>query len=215
MNGHIPSKIARVLSFSLVLVALRGQDDLREKSKRLQAFLFAGKFDEAEPLVRESLRQVPEEIYFLSQLDMVLNGQGKYRDADHVRDRIRTIWEKKYKDKWIAKGAPISESSWSRIMAASKDYYVNGAEYFIPRVLEGRSDDPLAIVAFYKVIALPKEGSGPPRIFQLDKARAETNYFLEEYAGRRTSMVATYKNKKPDIRALVPDAVAYLDRKGK
>jgi hypothetical protein len=62
--------------------ALSGQEGLVDKSKKIEHFLLNGKFDEAEPLVRDCLRQAPEEIYFLSQLDMVLNGQGKYHDAD-------------------------------------------------------------------------------------------------------------------------------------
>jgi hypothetical protein len=197
--------------FFAAAVALTGQEALIEKSKTIQQFLLNRKFDEAEPLVRDCLRQAPEEIYFLSQLDMVLNGQAKYHDADAVGDRIRTIWVKKYKDKWLSKGAPISESSWARMMSASKDYYVTGAEYFMPRVLEGESDDPLALIAFYKVIALPKQGGGPARIFQLEKAKLENYYFLEEYA-RAITRVSSYKTR-PDIRTLVSDTETYLDKK--
>jgi hypothetical protein len=193
--------------------ALSADEGLVEKSKKIQQLLFNGMFDEAEPLVRDCLRQAPEEIYFLSQLDMVLNGQGKYHDADAAGDRIRTIWVKKYKDKWLAKGAPISESSWSRMMSASRDYYVSGAEYFMPRVLEGKPGDPLALIAFYKVIALPKQGGGPARIFQLDKAKVENYYFLEEYA-RAITRVSSYRTR-PDIRTLVSDTVSYLDQKMK
>lgn len=210
---HIVLYLLRYSALLLTAVALGAEEDLVEKSHKIQRFLFDGKFVEAEPLVRDCLRQAPEEIYFLSQLDMVLNGQGRYRDADEVGDRIRTVWLKKYKEKWQAKGAPISESSWARMMSASRDYYVTGAEYFMPRVLEGRSEDPLALIAFYKVIALPKQGRGPARVFQLAKAKVENNYFLEEYAGAIT-LISSYATR-PDIRALVSDTVAYLDRKMK
>jgi len=192
----------------------RTQNDLVEKSKAIQALLEAGKFDEAEPLVREGLRQEPQDIYFLVWLDVVLNGQRKYGDADELRDRIRKIWAKNYKDKWIAKGAPVSESSWPRMIATSRDCVIAGAEYFVPRLLEGTQGDPIALFAYYKVIARPKQGDGPVRIFQLDKGKAETSYFLEEYAKLTISMVAEYRTK-PDIRRLVTDVVAYLDGKSK
>jgi hypothetical protein len=199
-----------------VLLLLAAQHELEEKSERIQTLLHAGKFDEAEPLVRECLKQAPEEIYFLGQLDMVLNGQGKFGDADALRDRIRKLWEQKYKEKWIAKGAPVSESSWARMITTSKEYYVIGTEYFIPRLLEGANhDDPLALFAFSKVIALPKQGSGPARILQLNKTRNENNYFLEEYSESAIIMAAKYGRNEPDIRAVVTDAVRYLDRKSK
>ena len=77
----------------LALVAARGaqlsNSDLEQESEKIQALLRAGKFDAAEPLARECIRQVPEEIYFLGQLEMVLNGQGKFREADELRERIR------------------------------------------------------------------------------------------------------------------------------
>jgi hypothetical protein len=131
---------------------------------------------EAEPLVRECLKQ--EEIYFLGQLDMVLNGQGKFGDADALRDRLRKLWEQKYKEKWIAKGVPVSESSWARMITTSKEYYVIGTEYFIPRLLEGANhDDPLALFAFSKVIALPKQGSGPARILTVEQNKKRKQLF--------------------------------------
>ncbi len=102
------------------------------------------------------------------------------------------------------------------MITTSKEYYVIGAEYFIPRLLEGNNrDDPLALIAFYKVIAFPKQGSGPARILQLNKARSEKNYFLEEYAEGAIVMAALYGRNEPDIRAVVTDAVAHLDRKSK
>ena len=68
---------------------------------------------------------------------MVLNGQGKSREADELRERIRKLWEKDYKAEWIAKGSPVGESSWARVVGSSKDYDVFGVEYFVPRLLEG------------------------------------------------------------------------------
>jgi hypothetical protein len=66
----------------LALVVARGaqlsNSDLEQQSERIQALLRAGKFDEAEPLARECLRQLPEEIYLPGQLETILNGQGKF-----------------------------------------------------------------------------------------------------------------------------------------
>jgi hypothetical protein len=187
------------------------QQDLREKSERIQALLYEGKFAAAEPIARDCVAQAPEEIYFLSQLDMVLNGQGKFQDADELRDRIRKLWEEKYKETWLAKGAPVSESSWARMLTTSKQYNVIGTEYFLPRLLEGKKDDRVAVHAFYKVIAVPGDNHGSSRILQLDRSGTEKNYFLEEYSVGRITMAATYAEQKPDIRTVLKDAVAYLD----
>jgi hypothetical protein len=116
---------------------------------------------------------------------MVLNGEGRYVEADYVRDHIRGSWEANYKQEWIAKGRPVAESSWSRVIVFGRDYYVLGAEYFSPRLLEGDKGDPLAITAYYKVIAL-REENGEARIFQLNKASVEDDYFLE-VRGERNS----------------------------
>ena len=186
------------------------RSDLEQKSEKIQALLRAGKFNEAEPLVRECIQQLPDEIYFLGQLEMVLNGQGKFREADELRDNIRKVWERDYKAKWIAKGSPVGESSWARVVGSSKEYDVFGVEYFVPRVIEG--SDPSALIAYYKVIAFPKAGDGTSRVLQLDKSASEKYYFLEEFSGRAVTMAKMYRNEIPDIRAVVADAIAYLDR---
>ena len=118
---------------------------------------------------------------------------------------IRQIWKSEYKERWFAKGAPAAESSWARIMTASKDYYVIGTEYFLPHPLGG------LVTADYKVIALPKGKDSSSRIFMLDKAASEKNYFLEEYTGNAIVMVAAYGKEKPDIRELVRKVADYLD----
>lgn len=99
--------------------------------------LKSGKFDQAEPLARECLQQEPEEIYFLSQLEMALNGQRKFQQADELAEQTRRLWKSKYKDKWIARGSPASESSWARTITTTEDYYVIGTEYFMPHMLAG------------------------------------------------------------------------------
>ena len=95
------------------------ESDLEQKSEKIQALLRAGKFNEAEPLARECIQQLPEEPYFLAQLGIVLNGQGKFREADELRDKIRKVWERDYKAKWIANGSPVGESSWARVVGFS------------------------------------------------------------------------------------------------
>jgi TonB family protein len=184
--------------------------NVKEKSDKIQALLREGKFDEAEPLARECIRQVPADISFLGQLERILNGQGNFREADELRDQVRTLWEKNYKAEWIAKGSPLGESSWTRFAGSSKDYDVFGLEYFVPRILW--RGDP-ALIGYYEVIALPKLGSGPSRLFELDKYANEKDYFLEEFSENAISMAEMYGNKMPDIRTAVRDAISYLDGK--
>lgn len=201
------------LALALVLaLTLPAQDDLSQKSQAIEDLLKSGKFEKAEPLVRECLRQLPHEIYFLGQLEMSLNGQGKRREADEVAAHIRQIWKSEYKERWIAKGAPVAESAWARIMTASRDYYVIGTEYFMPHLVEGDPKNKItSLWADYKVIALPKRADGGSRIFMLNKAASEKNYFLEEFTDKSIVMVAVYGKEKPDIRDLAKRVADYLD----
>ncbi len=188
--------VACLSALLLAPAQLRAQSDLVQKSETIGALLQAGKFDEAEPLVRDCLRQVPEDIHFLARLDMVLNGQGKYHEADEVHDRIRNIWERDQKQKWTANGGLIADSYWTRVIAFSQEYYVLvlGAEYFItPREGEGAT----ALVFYYRVTAFSKDSRKKSRIFELDKGIGEENYFLEEHDKARWTMVAIYRKTSP------------------
>jgi len=205
-----------LLALTLLLAStLPAQDDLSQKSQAIEDLLKSGEFEKAEPLVRECLRQVPHDIYFLGQLEMSLNGQGKYGEADEVAARVRQIWKSEYKERWIAKGSPVAETSWARVMTSSRDYYVIGTEYFMPHQVGGdpaAKDKTRTLMAHYKVIALPKRKDGVSRIFMLDKAASEKHYFLEEFSAKAILMVATYGNEKPDIRTLTKVVADYLDK---
>lgn len=197
----------------VLLASCRPQDDLAQKSEKTITLIHSDKFKEAEPLVRECLRQAPVGLYFLSQLDIVLNGQGKFHDADELRDHIRGIWKEKFRGKSPARGGLVSKAGWTRVVACAKDYQIIGLEYFTPHFLSGTgSEDPLLLSSFYEIEAIPIQGSSSARIFLLDRFKAEKKYFLEEFGPRSITMAAAY-DEKPDIRAVVKDAIKYLDQR--
>jgi hypothetical protein len=211
------SRLRSVLPAVVMVLApaLVAQDDLSRKAQQIGELLRSGQFSNAEPLVRECLKQAPHDIYFLGQLEMALNGQGKYAEDDQVAANVRQIWASEYKEEWLAKGSPVAESSWARIMISTKDYYAIGVEYFLPHLVEG---DPTAkdkksnLMADYKVIALPKQKDAGSRIFQLNKTAWEKLYWLEEYSRESITTVHTYA-VKPDIRAVTKAVADYLDQK--
>jgi hypothetical protein len=195
--------------------ALVAQDDLSRKAQQIEELLRSGEFSTAEPLVRECLKQAPHDIYFLGQLEMSLNGQGKYAEEDQVAANVRQIWASEYKQEWLAKGSPVAESSWARIMISTKDYYAIGVEYFVPHLVEGNpsaKDKKFNLMADYKVIALPKRKDAGSRIFQLNKTAWEKDYWLEEYSRESINTIQTYA-VKPDIRAVTKAVADYLDQK--
>jgi hypothetical protein len=198
----------------LLATTLLAQDDLSQIAELIENLLKQGEFEKAEPLARECLWQVPHEIYFLGQLEISLNGQGKYVEADQVAARVRQIWKSEYKEHWIAEGSPVAESSWARVIIFSKDYYLFGTEYFMPHLVGGdpkHKNEAFDLMADYKVIARPKQGGGASRIFMLDKTGSEKRYFLEEFSAKQITLVATYGNEKPDIRTLTKKVADYLD----
>ena len=210
----------RLLSLLLLLALFLAtfvvsQDEPSQKSREIGNLLRSGEFAKAETMARQCLRQVPDDIYFLSQLEMSLNGQQKYGEADEVAARVREIWKSDYKEEWIKRGSPVAESSWARVIITSKNYYVIGTEYFMPHNLGGvptEKDKEFALIANFKIIATPKREDGRSRIFMLDKAISEKNYFLEEFAGKAIVMVASHGGREPDIRVLAKTVVNYLDR---
>lgn len=214
MHALRPRSVLAAIAL-LLATTLLAQNDLSQRSELIENLLKSGEFEKAEPLVRECLRQVPHEIHFLGQLEMSLNGQGKYAEADKVAASVRQIWKREYKEQWIANGSPVAEASWARVMISSRDYYVIGTEYFMPHLVGGdpaAKDKTFTLMADYKVIALPKRKDDVSRIFMLDKTASEKHYFLEEFSAKAILMVATYGNEKPDIRTLTKVVADYLDK---
>jgi hypothetical protein len=201
-----------LLLLVVIADAVYAYGDCRKKSAEIQQLIFAGQFEEAEPLVRRCLDKLPEDLSFLSKLDIVLNGQGKYSASEQVHDQILEIWNQKHAAKWRAKGSPVREATWARIVTHSRDYYVIGTEYYTPEVL---GEAPAQILVFYKVIALPMADENEARLFKLEMSEIETKYYvLRESLGNGGRQVIPYGDQKPDLRQVVTDSVSYLDRKG-
>lgn len=201
--------ISFAVAIGIPLVSFGEEVDLEKTAKQIQAFIFAGKFAEAEPLVHRCLQRAPKELYFLSQLDIVLNGQGKYQEADVLRDRIREIWEQDYKADWIVTGSPVSKATWARMLVPAQTYYVVGAEYFQPEVLGSE----FTITSFYKIIAQPKSEDEETRVFKLEMSNIVEEFYvlrelLKDGGGRQ---IIQYGGTKPDFRTVVGDTRAYLD----
>ncbi|MDX1488872.1 MAG: hypothetical protein R3268_11765, partial [Acidiferrobacterales bacterium] len=155
---------------TLILVLTRAgtvdaDDDCAKISERIQPLLLAHQFAQAEPLVRTCLREHPRQVVLLSQLDIALNGQGKHQEAERVRERILQTWHQNHEASWRARGSPVGEATWARMILSSREYDVIGAEYFVPEVL---GTEPPQIVVYYKVIALPKVEGKSPRLFKLE-----------------------------------------------
>ena len=184
--------------------------DCKEEAAEIQQFIFAEKFEEAEPIVRKCLEGFPEDLAFLSNLDIVLNGQGKFNASKQVHDQILEIWKRDYEPKWREKGSPVSESSWARMVMQSKDYHVIGTEYYTPEPL---GKEPATIYSFYKLIAFPKDDEGEARLFKLEMSDILGKYYVlrESFGNGGGAQRIPYGDQKPELRRVVKEAVSYLD----
>jgi len=95
-----PLRYSGLLSLLLPLALflptfLVSQDEPSQKSQEIANLLRSGKFAKAETMARQCLRQLPDDIYFLSQLEMSLNGQQKYGEADQVATPSSTNMEER------------------------------------------------------------------------------------------------------------------------
>jgi hypothetical protein len=183
--------------------------DLNQRALDAQDLIFAEKYEQAEVVIRECLKVVPKNLNFLSKLDIVLNGQGKYTDADNIRDQIREIWIKNHRDKWLADGSPVARATWARMVVQTKNYLVIGVEYYQPEVIGTN----FPITSFYKIIVHPKEKGDKPRVFKLEMSNLDRVYYVlrELYLERGGgAQIIPYGSKKPEFRKVLQGAVRYL-----
>jgi hypothetical protein len=193
---------------SVFLTNIGEEMNLRETSMQIQSLIFTERFVDAEPLVQQCLQQVPEDLYFLSQLDLVLNGKGKYQEAEVLRSQILEIWERDHKAKWVEAGSPIAKATWARMFVPAQSYRVIGTEYYQPEVIG--SDFP--ITSFYKIIAQPTKREQHPRVFKLEMSKLNDEFYvLREYFQGGGQQIVQYGVEKPDFYRVVMDTKTYLD----
>jgi hypothetical protein len=184
--------------------------DCKNEAAQIQQFIFTEKFKEAEPIVRKCLGEFPESLAFLANLDVVLNGQEKFKASEKVRDRILKIWHRDYEADWIAKGSPVREATWARMIIQSRDYYVVGAEYYTPEPL---GNEPSFILSYYKLIAFPKVEGEEARLFKLEMSDIVGKYHVlrESFANGGGAQIIPYGEEKPALHRVVKEAVSWLD----
>ena len=201
-----------VAIFSLIVSTtdFASADDCVKQADQMQQLLFAGEYDKVEPAIRNCVKKHPKEVAFLSKLDIVLNGQGKYTEAGKLRKQILEIWHQYYEADWRARGSPLRESSWARMILSTNDYVVIGVEYFVPQLLN--EDPPLK--AFYKVIALPRSKDINARLFKLEMSQWDETKFhvLREQFENGGKQIVQYGDKRPAFHRIVKDAAAYLEQ---
>lgn len=198
------------LTFVLTTAAaVDADDDCAKTSEMIERLLLARHFAQAEPLVRTCLSEHPGQLSLLSKLDIVLNGQGKRQAADQVRERILQTWHRNHEADWRARGSPVAEATWARMVSSSQEYYVIGAEYYVPEVLGA---EPPQILVYYKVIALPRVDGKSPRLFKLEMSDLGMKFYvLRETFRNGGRQVKPYGNDKPDLPRVVIDAIHFLD----
>ena len=193
----------------LTTISVADELELNQRALDAQALIFAEKYEQAEVVIRECLKVVPKDLSFLSKLDIVLNGQGKYTDADKIGDQIREIWIENHRDKWLADGSPMARATWARMVVQTKDYFVIGVEYYQPEVIG--TDFP--ITSFYKIIVHPKVKGDKPRVFKLEMSNLDRMYYVLRELYLETgggAQIISYGSKKPEFRQVLWAAVRYL-----
>lgn len=185
--------------------------DLVETSAEIDRLIRDGKFKKAEVLARQCLEVAPEELGFLSKLDMALNGQDRTAEADEVRARIRDLWMRRYRDNWIARGSPAGESAWARMIFEARLYHVYLTEYYEPQELE---IDGVAVRVPYKIVASPKGKGGGGRVFKLEPRQNSAGtevYSLREVLQAVHKLAVHYGSEEPPVRQVVADTLEFLN----
>lgn len=204
----LPALLGGVL---LAAPPARAGEDLKARFDAIDGLLRAGRYREAEPLVRKSLEHAPRDLAFLSQLDSTLNGLERFAEADQLRDRILQIWEQDQKQKWLAKGSPKGEAAWARFIVPTKDYWVIGCQYFTPELLGAGEPQ---ITSFYKIVLHPRDHSHGTHVMKLEMSRLDQPYYvLREALRNGGDQLIPYGSQKPELRQVVHDLLEVLNGK--
>jgi hypothetical protein len=173
-------------------------------------YLWEGDGEAAEPLIRACLKQDADSILVLAQLDIALNAQKKYDEADEVAARIRAIWNRDMLADWVKRGSPVAEGSWARILVVSRDYGIAGAAYYEPQKLGAKEP---RITNYFKFIVFPKDTTrNKTRLFKLEMSNLlEPYHVLREVLEDGGRQAIPYGRKKPTIQSAAQDLVKYLD----
>lgn len=213
----------KIIVFSAVIFSLMAGtlsyarvDDCERQEKQMDQLLFSGKFNRAEPVIRKCIEKHPKKIIYLSKLDIVLNGQGKYTEAEKHRKYILDTWHRYIKTDWQQKGSPLTDNSWKRMILPMQNNILIGTEFFEPFLI---NNNP-RINAYYKLYALPRSQNKRTRIFMLElKQEGETNnYELREHYiprfGVDSGLIIRYGNKRPAMHRTVKELAVFLAKGG-
>jgi len=191
--------------------------NLKEASITINDLLFKYKYNDAERLIRKCIKQKPTAIYFLSRLEVVLNAQNKYKEADELSTKIDSIWATSHKENKKTHNNSPDTSNHIRVLVPAKEYNVWGAEFFQPVKMKL----PLStfkIELLYTLTASPKSKTTEKRHFvlEMDFAGVEKSYVLKEWlANGKQHMFFSYGTQKPHIREVANDVVEYLNKETK
>ena len=192
-----------------------GEIDLQQTSIKINDLLFNNKINEAEPLTRECIKAAPNDIYFLSRLEIILNAQNKFKEADELSKKIHTIWEKSF-DETDGKNANTKytrNDQHLRVIGHAVKYTILGAEFFQHVKMKWRP--PLFnTYLVYTLSAFPKSEGSAERRFVLEKNHTikMTSYLLKEYLPNgEKNMFFLYDAQQPHIREVANDVIEFLN----
>lgn len=179
--------------------------DIELAYTKAQSLLYMNEYEEALYYINYCLDLYPENIAFLSNLDIIYNGLEEIEKANNIRKKILKIWNKEYKDDWILRGSPIAESTWARYLKVTNSHIIIGTEYFMPEKLGD-------ITNYYKIILQDKFDQKIVRIYKLEHSNIiEEYYVLSEINKGSFTQQISFGNKKPDLYQLMENFEIYIN----
>ena len=177
-------------------------------SDRVTDLINAGAYAEVEQVVHMALKRNPTNISLLSRLDVAFNGQGKSREAEFVRRKIRSIWAQECKKSSQENGELNENSTWLRIIERQSDYRLIVAEYFTPAI---SGEKPHHISTHYKLVVKPDDLSKSERLFRLEHSNLVGSYHVMcEISENVRRQIVSYGETMPTVRQVADDLVGFL-----
>lgn len=203
-------KMITVIAALFISAVLNAADSMEDRARSVDALIKQQKYAEAEKALVSIIADHPRELFFYSQMDIALNGQKKYAEAEAVRTKLLKVWIDYYKDQWIKKGKPKGESAWARMVDQSSVYHIIGCEYFEPE----RMGDDAVITNYFKILAINKKNKDDFRVFKLEMSDIIGKYYvLCEYSETAHSQIIPYGDAMPTLRVIMEDLKKVLDKK--
>ena len=157
----------RKISYILAFLILIGPLFSESLSDRIWEHLYNNETQKAKILIEKELLKSPENLNLLSLYEVTLNAMDKKQESLKTYKKIKSIWNKNHKKKYIREKYPINLASWVRIAVIRPDVLLLASEYYLPYPVNRDEEG----YYYHKITIYNRQTKNPVDFYKLEKSR--------------------------------------------